>query len=233
MNNQRTDFGIKFNSFFNSLPSTLDVPAGVEVLYPYGDSDVKSAVHTFANEFMSGTNERTFLLGINPGRFGAGVTGISFTDPVHLQNNLNIPNDFEKRAELSSTFIYEMIEFLAGPQVFYRNFYIGSVCPLGFVKNGKNLNYYDEPELQQSLMPFIIDCMNKQVEFGARRDVAYSIGKGKNLKFLKELNKEHKWFGKIKSVPHPRWVLQYRRKHKNEILKDIFDELAPRLASTV
>lgn len=227
MSELQRDFGESYYEFFKSLPANLKVPEGVEVLFPYGSEEVMQTVHDFSSKYMKGRHKRTFLLGINPGRFGAGVTGISFTDPVHLENNLKINNDFEKRAELSSTFIHEMIDFLGGPGKFYRHFYIGSVCPLGFVKNGKNLNYYDEASLENALRKTIVDLMNKQVEMGAFNDVAYSIGKGKNLKFLKKLNEEHGWFKKIKSIPHPRWVLQYRLKYKDEILNDIFEELAP------
>ncbi len=221
------DFGERYYGFFKSLPADLKVPEGVEVLFPYGSEEVLQTVRTFAEKFMKGEHKRTFLLGINPGRFGAGVTGISFTDPVHLEKNLGIQNNFEKRAELSSTFIHEMIEVLGGPEVFYKHFYIGSVCPLGFVKNGKNLNYYDEKDLENTLSPHIVDWMNKQVNMGANRNIAYSIGKGKNLKFLKKLNAKHGWFREIKSIPHPRWVLQYKLKYKGEILNDINSELSP------
>ena len=50
--------------------------------------------------------QRHLLLGINPGRFGGGVTGIPFTDPIRLQNVCGIENNFEKKQELSSVFIY-------------------------------------------------------------------------------------------------------------------------------
>jgi hypothetical protein len=47
-----------------------------------------------------------------------------------------------------------VINAYGGPAVFYKRFFIGSVCPLGFVKNGKNINYYDDKELQQTVTAF-------------------------------------------------------------------------------
>ena len=44
----------------------------------------------------------TLILAINPGRLGAGVTNIAFTDPVHLERDCGIANDFPKREELSA-----------------------------------------------------------------------------------------------------------------------------------
>ena len=38
---------------------------------------------------------------------------------------------------------------------FYANYFIGAVCPLGFMKDGKNINYYDDKKLQQAVTPFI------------------------------------------------------------------------------
>lgn len=227
MSELKHEFGTRYFDFFNALPANLRVPEGVEVLYPYGDEEVMQTVRKFSRLYMKGKKKRTFLMGINPGRFGAGVTGISFTDPVHLEHNLKIKNSFDKRAELSSTFIHEMIDGLGGPKRFYEHFYIGSLCPLGFVKNGKNLNYYDEAELENALRETIVDLMHQQIAMGANREVAYSIGKGKNLKFLKKLNAEHGWFDEVKSIPHPRWVLQYKLKYKAEILEGIYNELAP------
>ena len=220
-------FNERFNAYFTRLKPDFNLPPGIEVLYPYSDPEVLTAVQKFGDRYMNGNRKRTFLLGINPGRFGAGVTGISFTDPVKLNNDLNISNDFEKRGELSSELVYEMIDHLGGARNFYRSFYIGSVCPLGFVKNGKNLNYYDDAVLQKTLEPWIAEQIEDQIKMGARRDCAFSIGKGKNLKFLKTLNERNGWFDRIKTIPHPRWVMQYRRKQKAEILEDIKAELLP------
>lgn len=41
----------------------------------------------------------TNILGINPGRFGAGTTGIAFIDPIRLENECGINNSFPKKVE--------------------------------------------------------------------------------------------------------------------------------------
>src|SRR5690606_33606584 len=86
------------------------------------------------------------------------------------------------------------------------------VSPLGFTKDGKNMNYYDSKELTSSLHDFILDCIQKQLTFGLHRHVCYCLGEGENYKFLKKLNNTHRFFDEIVPLPHPRFIMQYRRK---------------------
>ena len=165
-------------------------------------------------------------MGINPGRFGGGVTGIPFTDPVRLEKVCGIKNDFQRKQELSSVFIYEMINTFGDTEKFYKQFYFSAVSPLGFVKNGKNLNYYDNKILLESIQPFIIDCMNKQIAFGIETDVCFCIGEGENLKYLQKLNEKFGWFQKIESLPHPRFIMQYRTKRKEEYIEQYINKLS-------
>ena len=200
-------------SFYEQLNSQLSLPKGVELIYPFTDKEVWECFNSFVNSFYKGEQGRILLLGINPGRFGAGVTGIPFTDPYHLSEFCGIETPFEKRKELSSIYIYDLIMALGGPIEFYKRFYISSVCPLGFIKDGKNYNYYDDDKLYTGLKSFIISSIEKQLEFPCSRRVAYSLGKGKNYKILSKLNEEHKWFDEIIALGHPRWIMQYQRKN--------------------
>lgn len=206
--------------FFNSLKLSVKQP-GVEVLNPYKTAEVQTICNAFYNQFYNDGGKRVFMLGINPGRFGAGATGIPFTDPVILQERLGIQNSFSKRNELSALFVYEFIDALGGVEQFYNNFFFSNASPLGFVKNGKNLNYYDEKPLEQELTPWMVEQLDFQVKNWGRRDVAFTIGKGKNFKYLNALNKEYEWFDKLIALPHPRWVMQYRLKHKATILDEM------------
>ena len=187
--------------------------------------DVKQACISFYNKFYNDNNKRHLLIGINPGRFGGGVTGIPFTDPIRLEKICEIQNDFQKKQELSSVFIYEMIEAFGGASIFYKQFYFSAVSPLGFVKQGKNLNYYDDKILMKRIEPFVIDCMNKQIAFGLKTDVCFCIGEGENLKYLQKLNATYKWFDKIKSLSHPRFIMQYKVKRKEEFIQQYLTEL--------
>ncbi|HZH95230.1 MAG TPA: DUF4918 domain-containing protein, partial [Flavisolibacter sp.] len=95
---------------------------------------------------------------------------------------------------------------------FYSSFFIGAVCPLGFVKGGKNINYYDDKELLQVVEPFIVDSMNQLLVPLLNREQCFCIGEEKNFKYLAKLNTAHGWFGKIVPLPHPRFIMQYRRR---------------------
>ncbi|HEX3168118.1 MAG TPA: uracil-DNA glycosylase family protein, partial [Chitinophagaceae bacterium] len=112
----------------------------------------------------------------------------------------------------------EMIHEYGGVKKFYQDWFIGSVCPLGFIKDGKNINYYDDKKLMEVVTPFIVDCINKQVAIGFNTEKCICIGGEKNFKFLSGLNNEHKWFGEIIPLPHPRFILQYRRKQKDQYI---------------
>jgi len=90
--------------------------------------------------------------------------------------------------EPSSVFIYELIEKYGGPEKFYGNFYINSVCPLGFIaRNSKgnwvNCNYYD-------------------LDFGIDTDICFVLGK-KNARFLKTINDKVNLFKAIIPFDHP------------------------------
>ncbi len=189
----------------------------VETMNPYGNLETRDLVNNFYTKYYSDSNNRLAFIGINPGRMGSGLTGIGFTDPVNLEEQCGIENTFDKKRELSSRFVYDMIDGFGGVEQFYNYVYITSVVPLGFTQNGINLNYYDIKELEHELKPYIIQQFEKQLPF-LSTDVAFCIGKGKNMKFLEKLNKEKGYFDKLEVLPHPRWVMQYRLKRKQEFI---------------
>lgn len=182
----------------------------------------------FFNKFYHDNNPRHFIFGINPGRFGSGITGVGFTDAAHLESHCNIPNTFSKRIETSAEFIYKVIDAYGGSAKFYKDFYITAVSPVGFTKKGNNYNYYDDKELSQKLEPFIINNIRSQLQFGQKNRDIICIGQGKNLQYLKELNKKYDLFENIYALPHPRWVMQYRRKELDKHIAHylaVFDTL--------
>ncbi len=211
--------------FYKDLRINTSLPAGSEILNPYENPAVKDIVTSFFTRFYDDQQDRVILLGINPGRFGAGITGITFTDPIRLEEDCQIPNGFEKRAELSSRFIYEVISSYGGCQAFYQRFFLSAVSPLGFVRDGKNLNYYDDRELEAALGKFIESSLRDQIDLGIRKDKAICLGEGKNMKYLEKLNKKLDLFGEIISLPHPRWVMQYRFKRKEEFIEKYLEVL--------
>lgn len=220
----------KILSFYKSLDPPVYLPYGVEIMNPYMDQGVWDYVDRFYRQYYSDNRSRILLIGINPGRFGGGVTGIPFTDPIRLQDNCSIENPFDKRPELSSRFIYAMIDELNGPDKFYRSFYITAVSPLGFIRDGKNLNYYDIPSLESNWEPFMAGALKEQIEFCGNAKIAFSIGMGKNIEYLNRLNKKYNLVDELIALPHPRWVMQYRLKRINEFLEEYKARLGPFLS---
>ena len=206
---------------------TPAVPSGIAVMNPYQEDNTFKICERFYRKFYSDCEERTLILGINPGRFGGGITGIPFTDPIKLETFCGIDNDLQKKAELSADFIYLMINALGGPEKFYRKFYISAISPLGFTKEGKNLNYYDVKELQNQLTDFIVSSLRQQLEF-CKNETAYCLGEGQNYKFLLTLNKKYNFFNQVVPLAHPRFVMQYKRKKVDEYIRDYADKLNAR-----
>ena len=97
--------------------------------------------------------------------------------------------------------------------------------PLGLLKNNKNYNYYDDLETQTALEPFIEETLLKQISFSQAKPDIICVGQGKNLKYLKTFNDKHNCFNSIEVVPHPRWVMQYRRKEKQKYIDHYLDIL--------
>ena len=206
--------------FLKRLEIKAQLPSGVSILNPYQDKSVYALCELFYNKYYGDDNKRRLILGINPGRFGAGITGIPFTDPIKLDKYCNIPNSLQKKPELSADFIYQMIAAFGGPERFYSKFHFSAVSPLGFVKDGKNLNYYDIRELEICLRPFIIETLTKTLNFGVDASVCYCLGEGENFKFLNRLNEEQKFFERIIPLAHPRFIMQYRRKKVGEYVAE-------------
>ena len=211
--------GPRFSKFLLEQNPDLDLPDEVSLINPYLNQEVKSVVINFCSRFYSDKTERVLILGINPGRFGAGVTGIPFTDPIALENICGIPNTFQKKHELSSRFIYEMINSFGGPEVFYGKFLLSAVCPLGFLMGNKNYNYYDSTALFNSVENFIKRSLQQQAQLNISNITVVSLGK-KNASFLEALNRELKLFKSVITLEHPRYIMQYRLKSMHHYVDD-------------
>ncbi len=212
-----TTFASRALRFYRGLTAPK-VPAGVTVMNPYKNRRVIGYVRAFLDDYFGDREPRTLVFGINPGRFGAGITGITFTDPVALADFCGIANDLPRKRELSSIFIYDFIHRYGGVREFYRRFFLTAICPLGFTRSGLNLNYYDVPALARAVEPFIVASVRRHIAIGGRTDRAIVIGKHKNLQFVERLNERHHFFETIDSVEHPRSIMQYRRRHLERYL---------------
>lgn len=212
-------------TYYNSLSAPATLPPGVGVMNPYQQPDVERIVDEFYTKFYSDANPRVFMLGINPGRFGAGVTGISFTTPQNLRRYCGIENDLRDTPELSSRFIYQVIEALGGAQTFYGQFFLTSLFPLALTKDGKNYNFYDDRTTTEILWPAITETVRTQLSFGASRHVAVCLGR-KNETYLRRLNEQQGFFERIVTLDHPRYILQYRSREVDSYLDQYVRTLA-------
>ena len=207
------NFAERLLHFLSTFPLPAHLPNGVEVHSPFREPAVQQLQSLFFAKYYVDAPPRVAVLGINPGRLGMGRTGVAFTDPGALTEYCGIPHDLPRQQpELSTRFIYQVVNEVGGPAAFYQHFYLGSVYPLVLAREGLNHNYYDSPAVTKALWPDIRQSLRQQVqELGLRTDVAVSLGK-RNGTFFQRLNDELGLFGKIIVLDHPRYLMQYRRR---------------------
>ncbi len=217
-------FADKIIEFNQSLEFKGKLPKGIRIMNPFRENDaIISISSSFYKKYYNDNNSRHIILGINPGRFGAGVTGIPFTDTKRLTNECGLKYCGKETHEPSSVFVYEVIEAYGGINKFYSDLYINSVCPLGFTNldskgKEKNYNYYDSKELTVAVSNFIIESIKEQIEFGIKTDICFCFGTGKNEKFLRLKNDEYGFFKSIIALEHPRYVMQYKARSKQKYI---------------
>ncbi len=219
MNIPASTFGGRAADFFLNFTAAKRLPKNIRLMNPYANGEVKEIVKEFYKKYFNDDNKRTLALGINPGRFGGGITGVSFTDPVALEKYCGIQNSFDKKRELSSDFIYSFIAAFGSVKDFYSKFFISALYPLALIKDGLNYNYYDDQRLFAALKPEIIRSIKAQMDFGASKDFVICLGR-KNGIYLKKINDENKFFDKIILLDHPRYIMQYKRKSFEKYIDD-------------
>lgn len=225
-------FAEKVISFYKELEFNGSLPGGVGIMNPYKENpEIIPLITKFYSKYYSDTRPRHLIIGINPGRFGAGTTGIPFTDTKRLTEKCGLPVEGVKTFEPSSAFIYEMIDAYGGPGKFYGDFYISAVSPLGFTTTGKgekpvNYNYYDSRELMESILDFVKASLERQLGFGIFRDILFCLGTGKNYRFVTDFNREHKYFESLIPLEHPRFIMQYKTKKKDLYISKYISEFS-------
>ena len=211
--------GQRIIAFNKGLQYTGSLPEGFAVLNPYLDNQETIEVMTaFYNMFYHDEAPRKFIIGINPSRHGAGITGVPFTDTKHLESDCGIRMHSARTHEVSSVFVYDMIAQYGGVEAFYKDYYINSPFPLAIVRrnaqgNWLNANYYDDPELFALTREYMIETLKKHIALGLDTQKVYVLGK-KNATFLEKLNKEATLFEKMVVLEHPRYIEQYKSKEK-------------------
>jgi len=205
------NFSDKAVEYFFSIRPPEKLPADISVLNPYSSREVKRVVKNYFSRFYNDPGTRIYMIGINPGRFGGGLTGISFTDPLALREHCDIENNLGSGKELSGRFIYHVAEQYGGVEKFFSKVFLTALYPFALISGGKNFNYYDKKSLAVLLRPQIIKNIQRQISFGARRDRAILLGR-KNAKYFELINRDYSFFKELIVLDHPRYIMQYKLK---------------------
>lgn len=180
-------------------------------------------VKQFYGKYFNDNNKRRLILGSSPARRGSAITGVPFEDAQSLQKETGISIGNFHVSNASSTFLNRVIDKYGGRTKFYSDFYLNFVCPLGISKinskgNSVNCNYYENKQVENKLLPFIVAALKLQVQFGIDTSVCYCIGSGENFQELNKINKELKLFKEITPLEHPRFITQYHPRDEEEYL---------------
>ena len=104
----------------------------------------REGINDFWHKFYGDDIPQVMICGINPGRFGAGMTGIPFLDFMSLSKMISGVNRSD--SEKSASFFFKVVGHF-GVDDFFKTFYVSNFSSVGYIKNGKNLNYFDLPEM--------------------------------------------------------------------------------------
>lgn len=195
------------------------LPDDFQVMNPYMDNpETMVVMQQFYYKYYDDFAQRKFIIGINPSRHGAGVTGVPFTDTKRLESVCGIKMQSAHTHEISSVFMYDMIEAYGGATSFYQNFYINSPFPLAIIRKAKdgkwlNANYYDDPKLFDIVKDFMISSLKKHISLGLDTSEVFILGK-KNADFIQKINRKEKLFEKLTILEHPRFIQQYKSREK-------------------
>ncbi len=220
----------KIISYNRTLQYQGKLPKGIRIMNPYAESETAlKASKIFYRKYYSDNKPRKLIMGINPGRHGAGATGIPFTDPKRLVEATKIPWEGASSHEPSSVFIYDMINAFGGPELFYSKYFINSVSPLGYTiakKDGRevNYNYYDSDVLFKSVIAYIASNLETLRAMGFDMETCYCLGI-RNARYLEGINVKGKYFGRIIPLEHPRYIMQYRLRLKDDYIGKYLDVL--------
>ncbi len=218
-------FGANLAAFYEQLDLHVELPSGIEAMNPYRNPETMRCVRQFCEKYFNDNTKRISIWGINPGRFGGGVTGLSFTDPVILRDVCGIETHLGTHKELSAEYVWGVVQKYQeeskvaskqGAEPFFQRFFLTALCPLGFTKaqggSVVNYNFYDDKELHKAVLPFMVSTMQQQCALGLHSSVAICFGTGKLQQAFERINAEHHFFERILPLEHPRFIMQYRRK---------------------
>jgi len=186
-------FADKVIDFNRHLAYAGELPEGFEVMNPFLDNpETMRVMEEFYHKYYHDSERRRFIIGINPGRNGAGVTGVPFTDTKRLEMACGITMKSAHTHEVSSVFLYDMIEAYGGTVRFYKDFYINSPFPLAIIRqtaDGKwlNANYYDDAALFEHVKEFNDRFSKKHIQWDST--LRRFLSSGRRMQIISEIER--------------------------------------------
>jgi len=161
-----------------------------------GFLDNWKAIRTFNNQFYGNKHPKTVLCGINPGKLGAGKTGIPFVDFTSLSKMIEgvDRDDTERSAQYFCEIVHEF-----GDREFYKTFYVTNVSWVGFVRSEKNVNYYDLPTTAKA---FVYEMFKLEMDFISPVTI---ISLAESVKETVEQIFSQSEIDTTKKLPHPNY----------------------------
>ena len=216
-------FGEQVVAFNKQLEFTGTLPEGFAVINPFlENAETIPTMERFYRKFYGDRKSRKFIIGINPSRHGAGITGVPFTDTKRLKSVCGIEMETAYSHEPSSVYLYDLIEQYGGARAFYGDFYINSPFPLAITRLNErrrwvNANYYDDKSLFEAVKPFMVATLKNHLQLPIDASKVYVLGK-KNAAYLARINAEEHLFGELVILEHPRFIQQYKSREKSAYL---------------
>jgi len=223
--------GSRLAAWLFQLGIRAPLPADIEVLTPYSTPEVQRVVEEFCQRYVTGRHKRLPIYGINPGRLGAGITGLAFTDPWAVEHQLNIPTELSGKREPSATFVSAVIDAYGGPDRFYNDVLLTALSPLGFIRNGININFYDIVELEREIVPFMLEHYDTVSELCGVRDYCLLLGSGKLRSSFQRFVLPARPCSHVVTLDHPRYIMQYKRSQMETYVQSYVDVIVQTVAA--
>ena len=73
--------------------------------------------------------------------------------------------------------------------------------------------------MEEALLPLIVRTIQGQIALGIDTSLCYCIGSGENCRFLSRLNADHRFFGAVIALEHPRFITQYHATQRDAFIE--------------
>ena len=172
----------------------------------------REGIAAFSERYYGNSVPRIMICGINPGRLGAGKTGIPFLDFGSLSQL--IPSMERLDSENSAGFFFQVVKSF-GAESFFKAFHVTNFSSVGYLKGGVNFNYHDLPQAAletvernfleevRVVKPTHVVSLGKEVHQSMRKLLPAGIDCSLRLP-------HPSWIATYRSNDMDHWVLRYR-----------------------